>query len=69
MFEDDGTETTVCMEHLRFIPCRHCDEPTIEFWSTDPDIIRVVAAYQEGKLELAVARFEIGVLNRDVTRR
>ena len=38
----ESDEPTVCPDHLRFVPCRHC-EPGQEKFSTDPvDVGRVL---------------------------
>lgn len=44
----DQTPATVCLSHLRFVPCRSCnlDEDDL-WWSTNPKDIAAVASYQK----------------------
>lgn len=45
MNRNSDDEQAVCVTHLRFAPCRKCDNNS--GWSTDPDDIRRVANYIE----------------------
>lgn len=42
-----GDKTTVCPEHLRFVPCRQC-EPGDEKYSTDPHDVERTIRFQHG---------------------
>jgi hypothetical protein len=47
MFDD--VLPTVCLDHLRFIPCRRCKYGDEMHWSNDPDDVARVAAYHHAK--------------------
>lgn len=46
---DDGTLVTVCLRHLRFIPCRRCggDDSDIDYWSSADEDVATVQEYHQ----------------------
>jgi hypothetical protein len=49
--------TTVCPEHLRFVPCRRC-EPGEEKHSTDPHDVERTIRFQHGAEAAAQYRWD-----------
>ncbi len=45
--EEENEGPTVCVEHLRFVPCRPCGpHPHIERWSRSSEDVIAVRAHQ-----------------------
>lgn len=47
------SEPEVCVTHLRFLPCRRCDQGPgpAGRWSANPDAIEAVRVYQNGEAD------------------
>lgn len=43
----------VCVTHLRFLPCRRCDQgpDPAGRWSSHPDAVEAVRVYQNGEAD------------------
>lgn len=48
-FGQRGEEPVVCVTHLRFLPCRRCDQGPQGKWSANPDAVEAVRVYQNGE--------------------